>query len=122
MRILVVEDDEDVAGLVQHWLKKAGYDIMATDSGEAALELIEADTPDLAVLDVGLPGMTGLDLLAELRKRLDQDDFPGIFLSARVEESDIRAGEDQGAVYLTKPFAATALLDAVNTIARRRQS
>lgn len=119
-KILVVEDDPDVSNLVQHWLKKAGYEVVSTDSGEAALEMAPTQEIDLAVLDVGLPGMTGLELLDRLRATWAKDDFPAIFLSARVEGDDVKAGESQGALYLTKPFRAATLIDAVNTVVSNR--
>jgi CheY-like chemotaxis protein len=73
----------------------------------------ERGAPDLAVLDVSMPGMDGLELLERLRTIDGMERLPAIFLSARVQPEDIEAGRALGATYLTKPFVATALLNAV---------
>lgn len=113
-RVLVVDDDEDIRNLVQARLRGAGHLVVAAGSGAEALRLIdEKGPPDVAVLDVGLPGMSGLELLQELRGREGMTALPVVFLSARVQEEDVEAGRALGATYLTKPFVATALLDAV---------
>lgn len=113
-RILVVDDDEDIRNLVQARLRAAGHLVVAARSGPDALEVIDAKgAPDVAVLDVSMPGMTGLELLQELRAREGMSDLPVIFLSAKVQDEDVEAGRSLGAVYLTKPFVATALLGAV---------
>lgn len=113
-RILVVDDDEDIRGLVQARLRAAGHLVVAASSGPEALGVVaERGAPDLAVLDVSMPEMTGLDLLRELRAREGMTQLPVIFLSAKVQEDDVEAGRSLGATYLTKPFVATALLSAV---------
>ncbi len=113
-RILVVDDDEDIRGLVQARLRAAGHLVVAASSGPEALGVVdERGAPDLAVLDVSMPEMTGLDLLAELRGRNGMAQLPVIFLSAKVQEEDVEAGRALGATYLTKPFVASALLSAV---------
>ena len=113
-RILVVDDDEDIRNLVQARLRAAGHLVVAARSGPEALGVVaEKGPPDVAVLDVSMPGMSGLDLLKELRRREGMADLPVIFLSAKVQDEDVEAGRSLGAVYLTKPFVATALLDAV---------
>lgn len=113
-RILVVDDEEDIRNLVQARLRAAGHLVVAAASGPAALAVVdEKGGPDVAVLDVSMPGMTGLQLLQELRAREGMGELPVVFLSAKVQEEDIEAGRSLGATYLTKPFVATALLDAV---------
>lgn len=113
-RILVVDDDEDIRGLVQARLRAAGHLVVAASSGPEALAVVgERGAPDLAVLDVSMPGMTGFDLLGELRARDGMAELPVIFLSAKVQEEDVEAGRALGATYLTKPFVASALLSAV---------
>ena len=111
---MVVDDDEDIRNLVQARLRAAGHLVVAARSGPDALAVIdEKGPPEVAVLDVSMPGMTGLDLLQELRRREGMEELPVIFLSAKVQEEDVEAGRSLGAVYLTKPFVASALLDAV---------
>jgi CheY-like chemotaxis protein len=113
-RILVVEDDTDIRELIEHRLKSAGHSTLAVDSPQAALEhLTGGESVDIALLDVGLPGMTGLELLRRIRDDFDSS-MPAIFLSARVQDEDIEAGQALGAVYLTKPYVATALIEAID--------
>jgi CheY-like chemotaxis protein len=113
-RVLLVEDSEDIQTMVAFRLKKAGHRVLTASSGEEALALVEErGAPDVVVLDVMMPGMTGLELLPELRAKTGHDDLPAIFLSAKILPQDIEAGRALGATYLTKPFVATALLNAV---------
>lgn len=112
--ILVVDDDRDLRGLVDFRLRKAGHEVLTAADAPSALALVdERGRPDLAILDVMMPGMSGLDLLVELRKRDGLADLPAIFLSARILPEDIAAGRMLGATYLTKPFVAPALMAAV---------
>jgi CheY-like chemotaxis protein len=112
-KLLVVDDDPDILALVQLRLQRAGHRVLGASSGAEALAIVaERGTPDLAVLDVSMPGMSGLELLTTLREQQGQD-VPAVFLSARVQPEDIQRGRSLGATYLTKPFVASALLNAV---------
>ncbi len=114
-QILVVDDDLDLRGLLDVRLRKAGHQVLAAADGARALALVqEHGAPDLAVLDVMMPGMSGLELLVELRRRDGLERLPAIFLSARILPADIAAGRALGATYLTKPFVAPALIGAVS--------
>ena len=112
-KLLVVDDDPDILTLVKLRLQRAGHKVIGASSGAEALEIVaERGAPELAVLDVSMPGMSGLELLAELRQREGRD-VPAVFLSGRVHPADIERGRAMGAAYLTKPFVASALLTAV---------
>jgi CheY-like chemotaxis protein len=112
-KLLVVDDDPDILALVQLRLQRAGHRVLGASSGAQALAIVaERGTPDLAVLDVSMPGMSGLELLSTLREEQSKD-LPAVFLSARVQPEDIERGRSLGATYLTKPFIASALLNAV---------
>ena len=114
-RVLVVEDDDTVRDVVTAHLRRGGHRVLDARSGEDALEVIaERSAPDVAVVDLGLPEMDGLTLADELRHRPECRDLPVIFLSGRVDEEQIRTGRRKGAAYLTKPFIASALLDAID--------
>jgi CheY-like chemotaxis protein len=116
-RILVAEDDPDILSLVEYRLGAAGHQVIGVASGPEALEVVERrGAPELVVLDVAMPEMDGLELLAELRRRPGLEQLPAIFLSARVLPGDIEAGRALGATYLTKPFVASALLGAVDKL------
>lgn len=112
--VLAVDDDPDILLLVDMRLRTAGHQVVAVASGQEALAIVDArGVPDVAVLDISLPGMDGFDLLRELRSRPGGAHLPSIFLSARVLPTDVEAGRALGATYLTKPFVASALLASV---------
>jgi CheY-like chemotaxis protein len=113
-RLLVVDDDPDTVRIVTFRLQAKGHRVIGATSAREALDAVSArGRPDVVILDVTMPDMTGLALLAELRALDGLDHLPAIFLSARVLPADIEAGKALGASYLTKPFIATALLAAI---------
>lgn len=117
-RLLVVDDDPVVLSLLQLRLKTGGHRVISASDPDEALRVVEErGLPDVAVLDVSMPGMSGLELLTHLRRRPGAEELPAIFLSARVEARDVEAGRALGADYLTKPFVASALLAAVERAA-----
>lgn len=114
-KVLVVEDDPDIRALVEVRLRRLGHRVMSVGSGEEALDLLaERGAPDVAVLDVQMPGMDGLQLLEAMRLDPELAAVPAIFLSGRVQESDVEAGRALGATYLTKPVILSALSGAVD--------
>lgn len=113
-RILVVEDDPDLSNLVQLRLRKSGHQtVPAVSAADAMVVIDEKGLPDVMVLDVGLPGESGLEFLQRLRTEKRTADLPVLILSARVRQEDIAAGRALDATYLTKPFVASALLSAI---------
>jgi CheY-like chemotaxis protein len=113
-RLLVVDDDPDTVRIVTFRLQSKGHRVVGATSAQEALDTVSArGRPDVVILDVTMPDMTGLDLLTALRALDGLDHLPAIFLSARVLPADIEAGKALGATYLTKPFIAAALLAAV---------
>jgi len=114
-KVLVVEDDVDIRGLVETRLRRQGHRVVSVGSGEEALATIAAKgAPEVAVLDVLMDGMNGLDLLRTLRDDPRTADVQAVFLSGRIQESDIEAGRALGATYLTKPLVLSALVAAVD--------
>jgi DNA-binding response OmpR family regulator len=115
--ILVVEDESAVARGLQYALLQEGWSVALARSGEEALALVEDRAPDLAILDVRLPGMSGFDLCRELRRTRT---IPIMMLTARVEEIDKVLGLELGADdYLTKPFSVRELVSRVRALLRR---
>jgi CheY-like chemotaxis protein len=113
-RLLVVDDDPDTVRIVTFRLQSKGHRVVGATSAKEALETVAArGHPDVVILDVVMPDMTGPDLLAALRAVDGMAGLPAIFLSARVLPEDIAAGRALGATYLTKPFVASALLKAI---------
>ena len=116
--ILVVEDDSNIADLVDLYLRRDGFRVLQAADGERALELVAQGAPTLAVLDIGLPGaIDGLEVCRRIRER---SDLPVIFLTARDEEIDRLLGLELGADdYVTKPFSPRELAARVKAILRR---
>lgn len=122
-KVLVVDDDPDIVELISLRLGSRGHKVMTAGRGTEALQIVaERGAPDLAVLDVTLPTMTGLELLVKLREATGDPELPAVFLSGRVAPEDIAAGRALGARYLTKPFVASALLKAVDELSRRESA
>jgi DNA-binding response OmpR family regulator len=114
-RILVVDDDRDIRDLVAIKLESAGHEIVTREDGSQALEAAVEGGWDVIVLDVMMPGMSGIDVLRALRDR--GDETPVILLTARGQEKDIEAGFAAGAdQYVTKPFSPRALLARVTAV------
>ena len=119
-RILVVDDEPDITALVAYHLAKAGYRVSTAANGPDALKAAREERPDIVILDVMLPGASGYDVLAELRRREETRDVGVILLTARREEPDRIRGLSLGADdYLTKPFSPAALALRVNALLRR---
>ncbi len=119
-RILVVDDEPDITALVAYHLAKAGYRVSTADSGPDALKAAREERPDVVVLDLMLPGVSGYDVLAELRKRDETRDVGVILLTARREEPDRIKGLSLGADdYLTKPFSPAELTLRIQALLRR---
>lgn len=117
-RILVVEDNEDLAFGLRAVFSFEGYEVDVALDGEGALEKARARTPDLLVLDLMLPGRSGFEVLTELRK--GGQDFPVLVLTARSQETDVVLGFDSGADdYVVKPFSTAELLARVRALLRR---
>ncbi len=116
-KVLVVEDTPELRTLLEVRLRQAGHLVLSAGSGEEALGVLaEKGPPDVAVLDVTMPGMSGLELHARLREDPALAPIPVIFLSARIEPEDIAAGRALGAVYLTKPVVISALTKAIERV------
>lgn len=119
-RILVVDDEPEIVALVAYHLAKAGYRVSTAASGQDALELARRERPSLVVLDLMLPGMSGFDLLEQLRSDDSTRDIAVLMLTARREEPDRIRGLSLGADdYLTKPFSPAELVLRVAAILRR---
>jgi DNA-binding response OmpR family regulator len=108
--ILVADDDNDILLLVTTRLKRDGFDVIEARSGAEALTLAQTRRPDVAVLDVGMPGLDGLEVLAQIRADDTLRGMRVLLLTAKAQESDVRRGYDAGAdAYVRKPFSPTEL-------------
>ncbi|GAA3574640.1 response regulator transcription factor [Amycolatopsis ultiminotia] len=118
--ILLAEDDRKQADLVRLYLEREQHLVTVVPDGRQALTALRATPPDLAILDVMLPGMTGLEICRVLR---GESDLPVLMLTARSTEDDLIRGLDQGADdYLTKPYSPRELMARVRTLLRRTRN
>ncbi|HZW43575.1 MAG TPA: response regulator [Dermatophilaceae bacterium] len=119
-RIVVADDDQDILDLVVFKLIQAGYDAVAVSDGVAALATIEAELPRLAILDVMMPGLSGMDVLRKVRSNEATKDLDVILLTARARDADVDAGFACGASdYVIKPFSPRELMHRVNAVLTR---
>jgi DNA-binding response OmpR family regulator len=119
-RILVVEDDADIASLIVHYLAPAGHDSEIVANGSEALAAARRHPPDLVILDRMLPGLDGLEICRALRADADLGVVPILMLTARAEEVDRIAGFETGADdYVTKPFSPKELVARIGALLRR---
>ncbi len=122
-RVLLVEDERDIAALVAFHLTREGYRVRTAGRGEEALEALGVERADIVVLDLMLPGFSGFDVLQEMRRRPEWADIPVVVLTARREEADRIKGLELGADdYVTKPFSPRELVLRVAAVLRRAQA
>src|SRR5215211_4356427 len=117
-RVLVVEDDTDIADVLRRTLRQEGHEVRSAGDGVEALTMAEEFMPDLVILDLGLPKLDGVEVCRRLR---DGSDAPILILTARADTDDRVAGLDSGADdYLVKPFERQELLARLRALMRRR--
>lgn len=122
-QIIVVEDESDISDLIKYNLTREGYDVTAIPNGTLALQAIPVQKPALVLLDLMLPGLSGLELCRLFKTRPDTASIPIIMLTARGEESDIVTGLELGADdYITKPFNMKVLVARIHAVLRRRST
>ncbi|MGE5264839.1 MAG: response regulator [Acidobacteriota bacterium] len=116
-KILVVDDEAKIVQLARDYLEHAGFSVMTAGDGKTALAAVRAEKPDLVILDLGLPGMDGLDVTRTMRR---ETNVPIIMLTARTEETDKLIGLEIGADdYITKPFSPKEMVARVRVVLRR---
>ena len=121
-RVLVVEDEQDIAALIKHALERSGdAHVDVVGSGDTALRAVADHAPDLVILDINLPVLSGTEVCRSMRARSETANTPIIMLTARTSEADRVAGLDLGADdYVTKPFSLRELSARVRAVLRRR--
>jgi DNA-binding response OmpR family regulator len=119
-KILVVEDEPDIRKLVQYNLVQERYKVLEAEDGEQAIKIIQRDKPNLVILDLMLPGLSGLEVCKQLRERPETAKLPILMLTAKAGEADRVVGLEMGADdYLPKPFEPRELLARLHAILRR---
>jgi DNA-binding response OmpR family regulator len=118
--ILIIEDEPELVKVLRSYLEQAGFNVLAAYRGDSGLSVWEHKRPDLVILDLNLPGMDGLDVAREIRRKAHT---PVIMLTARVEETDQLIGLELGADdYITKPFSPRIVVARVRALLRRSES
>ena len=116
-KILIAEDERDIRDLITFTLRFAGYEVIAASNGEEAVTQALQEIPDLILLDVRMPRMTGYEACAKIKENKKTKDIPIMFLSAKGQDTEIQAGLNAGAVeYLLKPFAPDQLTSRVQAV------
>ncbi|HXO05574.1 MAG TPA: response regulator [Candidatus Sulfotelmatobacter sp.] len=121
-RVLVIEDDKDIVELVRYNLEKDGYQVASSGDGSTGLAQIRKAAPDLLILDLMLPKLSGLEICKEVRKDVTLNRLPILILTAKGEEADRVVGLELGADdYVTKPFSPRELTARVKALLRRAE-
>ena len=116
-KILIAEDERDIRDLIAFTLRFAGHEVATASNGEEAVQLAPKESPDLILMDVRMPRMTGYEACRAIKANPALKDIPVVFLSAKGQESEIQTGLEVGAEeYLLKPFAPDQLTDRVKAI------
>lgn len=119
--VLVVDDDPVIQRLLRVNFEMEGYDVIVASDGVDGLERARAERPDIVVLDIMMPRMSGLDVAKALKGDPETASIPVLLLSAKAQEADLRAGDESGAdAYLTKPFDPLQLLQRVEQLLAQR--
>jgi len=115
--VLIADDDEDVLALVRATIERSGHEVMAVGDGAAALSAMAERRPDLAVLDIAMPELDGLEVLRRLRADDETRDLPVILLTAQAQAADVERGFATGAsAYVRKPFSPRDLATRVDDL------
>jgi two-component system alkaline phosphatase synthesis response regulator PhoP len=118
--ILIIEDEPELVKVLRSYLEQAGFTVLSAGRGDTGLSVFEQKRPDLVILDLNLPGMDGLDVARQIRRK---DNTPIIMLTARVEETDQLIGLELGADdYITKPFSPRVVVARVRALLRRSET
>ncbi|WP_405808689.1 response regulator transcription factor [Streptomyces sp. NBC_00210] len=119
-RILIADDDVDIRDLVAFKLTQSGHEVIAVEDGMAALKAARSQPVDVALLDIRMPGMSGLDVCRELRAAPETESLPVILITARSQEGDVETGFAAGADdYIIKPFSPRELSSRVQAVLTR---
>ncbi len=122
-RVLIVEDERGLTQALEYSFDKEGYDVLISHDGVSGLQKAQTVLPDVVILDLMLPGMSGLDVCRELRRKDETRSIPILMLTARSEESDQLVGFTVGADdYVTKPFSSKVLVQRVKALHRRTET
>lgn len=119
-RLMLIEDEEDIAALIKLQADISGYKVSCATDGLNGFDCVEREKPDLVLLDIMLPGQNGLDVCRRMKSHSDLKHIPIIMISAKSEETDVVLGLELGADdYVTKPFSPRVLFSRIKAVMRR---
>jgi DNA-binding response OmpR family regulator len=122
-KILIAEDERDIRDLITFTLRFAGHDVVTAVNGEEAVNLVRETHPDLILMDVRMPKMTGYEACKVLKGDVSTESIPVVFLSAKGQEAEVQTGLEAGAVeYILKPFSPDQLAERVQAILKKYHS
>jgi two-component system phosphate regulon response regulator PhoB len=122
-QIFVIEDEQDIAELIRFNLSLEGYNVATFGSGELGFQALEQQTPDLLILDIMLPGMSGLEICRRIKSMPKTEKLPVIMVTAKGEEADVVKGLELGADdYITKPFSPKVMSARIDAVLRRSKT
>ena len=124
IKILIADDERDIRDLITFTLRFAGYEVISTANGEEAFQTAVnmEEKPELILMDVRMPKMTGYEACENLKKNNSTKDIPIVFLSAKGQESEVRTGLDMGAEeYILKPFSPDQLIERIKVVLSRKR-
>jgi len=120
-KILIVDDDPQIRKILERMLKGPDYDVRMVADGDAAIEQVKADPPDLVILDIMMPGISGIEVCSEIRKSRPQSGIQILMLSAKESQADRRRALEYGADdYVTKPFHIASLARKIEYMFEKR--
>ena len=116
-KVLIADDEPNIVTALEFLLKRAGYDVRCAATGDEALALVESYAPDLALVDIMMPGISGYEVCRRIREHPQWRRIKIVMVSAKGREAEVSKGLSLGAdLYVTKPFATQELIDAVNRL------
>jgi DNA-binding response OmpR family regulator len=122
-KILIAEDERDIRDLITFTLRFAGYEVVATVNGEEAFEQAQVEMPDLILMDVRMPKLSGYEACLKIKQIEQLKHIPIVFLSAKGQDAEVKTGLDVGAEeYILKPFSPDQLTERVQIILNRSQN
>jgi DNA-binding response OmpR family regulator len=122
-KVLIADDEPNIVTALEFLLKRAGYEVRSAATGDEALALLDSFAPDLALIDIMMPGRSGYDVCQRIRERPEWRHIKVVMVSAKGREAEVSKGLSLGAdLYITKPFSTQELINAVNRLLARDAS
>jgi DNA-binding response OmpR family regulator len=120
-KVMVVDDEEDIRLTVGQILEVSGYEVIPAETGQDCLEKMERERPDLVILDIMMPGMSGWDVAARIKENNDWSHIPIVFLTAKGDDMSVGMGGLASVEYIVKPFDVIKLKESIDRILKNKK-